>query len=184
MWKEKGNKLVDGEKESSRGVDNRSGSVFPGGRRCSNLRYAGYKRKWELIVIMLSVMSKAMFVGVPRTLNNMPLLWLPIRREIQSNGEELLNYVERIVPHLLATTVFRIIPVFKTRQCLAKALTMAWYAKKFRFPIVLHFGVNIVEDRLKGHCWVSSHCVEEFGNETNNCEGYKEIWKWQGNNTC
>lgn len=133
----------------------------------------------EIMIVMMAMMCKARWVGVPRTLARAPLLWLPIKDKNSSEGEEILRHVDEAIDRLYTRRMWSSI-LFPKRKCLAKGLVLAWYARKFGTAVVLHFGAKIKGDGLKGHCWVSCPGgVELNGKRVRREDNYGEIWKYQ-----
>jgi len=133
----------------------------------------------EIVIVMMAMMWKARWVGVPGTLARTPLLWLPIKDKNSSEGEEILRHVDEAIDRLYTRKMWSSI-LFPKRKCLAKGLVLAWYARKFETAVALHFGVKIKDDGLKGHCWVSCPgWVELNGEPVRRESNYGEIWKYQ-----
>lgn len=135
------------------------------------------KEESKIIIVMLALTMKARWLGVPRTLANLPFLWLPIRNSNSSNREEILDKIDLFVDQFLSQKMGHLL-FSKKRRCLSKGLVMAWYAKKLGLEAILHFAVRIKKKkRMRGHCWISyPHAEKTNGDKV--CGDYVEIWQY------
>lgn len=136
----------------------------------------GRRNNLGLLSIMLALMFKARCVGVPKTLTNFPLLWWPILGR-RRRGEETLLQVNKALNQFF-TPMLRV-SFIRRRMCLAKCLVLAWYAKRLGMEAILHFGVKVKSNRLKGHCWMSYPWSEKLNEQGSKGGDFVEIWKFQ-----
>lgn len=144
--------------------------------------------KVKVLIVMLVVMFKAKWVGVPKTLSHLPLLWLPSQgrrnnrrignNDLSESEEEILSKVDAAIDRLFKQRIWKAF-LFHKRRCLARGLVLAWYAARLEMKIILHFGVGMDNGRLKGHCWVSYPDAENPCADRTGSEGYSEIWSYQ-----
>jgi hypothetical protein len=134
------------------------------------------KEQPKLIIVMLALMTKARWLGVPRTLANLPFLWLPIRKTSSLDGEAILRNIDLLLDQFLNRKIGHFL-FSQKRRCLSKGLVLAWYAKKLGMEAILHFGVRIKKRRLKGHCWISYPHAEKMNGDKASGD-YLEIWQY------
>lgn len=134
------------------------------------------KEESKVIIVMLALMTKARWLGVPRTLASLPFLWLPIRNIPHLNGAVILRNIDLFLDQFLNRKIGHLL-FSQKRRCLSKGLVLAWYAKKLGMEAILHFGVKVKKDRVKSHCWLS-YPHEEKMNGDKASGDYLEIWQY------
>lgn len=133
----------------------------------------------KLTILIICSMLKAAVAGVPRTLANPPMLWLPCRVDANSNSTDTLAEIAGRIDHLFQQVPFKF-RFFRTRKCLLRSLALVWFARKMNAEVIVHFGMKNLSGTIMAHCWLSLRKNGKFETETDS--GYSEIWNFQVKN--
>lgn len=128
----------------------------------------------QILFFTILVMLKARLFGVPKTLKNLPLKWLPFKKSKEQDDEGFILSIKKDIDAFFNRKIIKS-SFYKKQRCLAKSLNLAWYAQKSGIEITLHFGVKKKSEDLKGHCWITSPMFY-IGEETGG-KDFIEMWR-------
>lgn len=94
---------------------------------------------------ILLVRMALRIVNLPRLLQGLSTVAVP-QSQNRATLEDVVYYCDKWL---------RLFPYNRKGNCLPRALTLYWFARRYGFPVKLHCGIHKNGDTLDGHAWLT-----------------------------